>query len=121
MRKSFLNSEACHLPIKCRDIVILEHQDQVIKLTKQIAQVKEAMKEPSCFEGSLNPNRYLKWVQTFAACFEAKGYANEERLIIAIEKLQGLSYSWFRNLKRESALQGRPKMKTLEGLSPLWI
>ena len=39
-----------------RDIVILEFQDQVSRLTKQIAQVKEAMREPHCFENSLDPN-----------------------------------------------------------------
>jgi len=76
-----------------RDIVILELQDQVRRLTKQIDQGKEAMRESPYFEGSLYPNHYLKWVQTLKDYFESEGYSNEESFIIAIEKLQGLTYS----------------------------
>ena len=43
-----------------RDMAFLELQDQVRRLTNQIAQMKEAMKEPPCFGGGLDPNHYLK-------------------------------------------------------------
>jgi len=39
-----------------KDTTILKLQDHVRRLTNQIAQVKEAMREPPCFEGSLNLN-----------------------------------------------------------------
>jgi len=45
-----------------RDIAIFELQDQVRRLTNQITQVKEAMRELPYFKDSLNPNHYLKWV-----------------------------------------------------------
>jgi len=45
------------------------------------------MRKPSCFEGSLNPNHYLKWVQTLEVYFEAKRYFNEKSFIKSIEKL----------------------------------
>jgi len=76
-----------------RDIAILELQDQVRRLTNQIAKVNEAIREPPCFEGSLDPSHYLKWVQTLDAYFESNGYSNKESFIIAIEKLQGLTCS----------------------------
>jgi len=91
-----------------RDIANLELQDQVRRLTNQIAQEKAAIGEPPCFKGSLDPNHYLKCIQTLEDYFEAKGYSNEESFIIAIEKLQGPTYSWFRNLRRERALQSKP-------------
>jgi len=83
------------------EIAILKLQDQLSRLTKPLAQVNEVMREPAYFEGSLDPNRYLKWVQTLENYFEAKGYSTEESFIIAIEKLQGTSHSSFRNLIRE--------------------
>jgi len=76
-----------------RDIAILKLQDQVRGLTNQINQVKEVMREPPCFEGSLDPNHYLKCVQTLEIYFPTKGYPDEESFIIAIEKFQGPTYS----------------------------
>jgi len=67
------------------------------------------MRESPYFEGSLNPNHCLKGVQTLEDYFESKG---QESFIIAIEILQGPTYSWFKNLKREIALQGKPRIKT---------
>jgi len=83
--------------------------------------VKDAMREPSCFEGSLNSNHYLKWVHTLEVYFEAKGYSNEKSFIIAIEKLQNPAYSWLRNLRRESALQGKPRIKTCRRLKSYMV
>ena len=72
-----------------RDIAIPKLQDQVSRLTKQIAQVEEAMREPLYFEASLDPNNNLNWVQTLENYLDSKGYSNEESFIIAIKKLQG--------------------------------
>jgi len=44
-------------------VAMLELQDQLRRFTKQIAQVKKVMRELSYFEGSLDPNHCLKWVQ----------------------------------------------------------
>jgi len=81
-------------------------------LINQIAQVKEAMREPPCFEGSLDPYHYLKWFQTLEVYFEVKRYSNEKSFIIAIEKLKGSAHSGFRNLRRERTLQGKPRITT---------
>ena len=52
------------------DKVILELHDQIMKLRKQMAQVKKSMKEPRCFDGiSLNPTIYLRWAQIPKDCF----------------------------------------------------
>jgi len=49
--------------------------------------VKEATREPSCFEGSLDPNHTLSWVQILEDYFGAKAYSNKESFNIANEKL----------------------------------
>jgi len=43
-------------------MALLELPVQERKLTMHMAQVKKAMKERPYFEGSLDPNNYLKWV-----------------------------------------------------------
>ena len=62
-------------------------QAQVRKISKQIAQKKKAIKEPTCFDSiSLDPTIYLRWVQTLEDCFEAKGCSHEESFLIATQK-----------------------------------
>ena len=52
------------LPHTTEDNVILELQNQVRKLKKQMSQLKKAMKGPLCFDGnSLDPTMYLRWIQ----------------------------------------------------------
>ena len=70
------------------------------------------MRETPCFKVSLDLNHYLKLVQILKNYFESKGYSNEESVIIAITKFQGLTYSWFRKLKRERAPQIKLIIKT---------
>jgi len=61
----FLDPFSLLLHHTMQDIHILELQNQIRKLRKQIAQVKKVIKEHSCFDGnSLDPTMFLKWVQT---------------------------------------------------------
>jgi len=69
------------------DIVILDLQNQVRRLSSQILQVKKAMREPPCIEGSLDPNHYLKWIQVLECYFKAGGCLDEESFVIATKKL----------------------------------
>ena len=80
--------------------------------TKQIAQVKEVMREPSSFEGTLDSNHYLKWVQAFEGYLRVRGCSNEVSFVIAIETLQGVTYYWFICLRRQRALQDKLGIKT---------
>jgi len=92
---------------------IIRLQAQVRKLSKQIAQKKKAVKEHLCLDGiSLDPTIYLRLIQTLEDHFEAKGCSGGESFLITTKKLQGNAYYWFRYLKRERAIQGKPKIKT---------
>jgi len=101
-----------------RGIAILELQDQVRRLTNQIAQVKEAMREPPCSEGSLNPNHYLKWVQTLEVYFEAKGYSNENSFIINSKVLLILGLE---TLGEKELFKVSLELGLAEELSPIWM
>ena len=104
-----------------RDIAIRELQDQVRSLTNQIAQVKEAMGELACFEGQLNSNHYLKWVQTLEVYFEAKGYFNEESFMIATKKLQGPAILGLETLGEKELFNASLESRLGECLSLTWM
>jgi len=65
-KPSFLSFSKPFLPFvshSLEDIAILEFHDQVRKLTKAIAQVKKAIKEPPYFDGiGLDTTIYFKMV-----------------------------------------------------------
>jgi len=84
----------------------------VRRLTKQIAQVKQAMREPPCFEGTLDPSYYLKWVQALEGRLIARGCLNKESFVMAIEKLEVVPYYWFRCLRNKRALQRNRSLKS---------
>ena len=57
------------------DKIILELQDEVRKVRKQMAQLNKAVKEPACYDGtSWDPTIDLRRVQALEDYFEAKGY-----------------------------------------------
>jgi len=49
------------------------------------------MTKPPCFEGSLDPNHYLKWVQDLKDYPRVRGYLDEESFIIVIQKMKGVA------------------------------
>jgi len=70
------------------------------------------MKEPPCFDGIGSDHTICSgWVQTFEDYFDAKGCLGEESFMIAIQKLQGYAQYWFKCLRIERALKGKPRIK----------
>jgi len=67
---------------------------------------------PLNFEGTLNPDVYLEWIQTLERFFEAKGYSNEKSSKISILKLKKYAFLWYENTKRERAREGKPRFNT---------
>jgi len=46
--------------------------------------------DPPYFEGTLNPNVYLEWIQTIERFFEVKGYYDEKSFKVVIFKLKSM-------------------------------
>jgi len=88
----------------------------VKRLTKQLAQVKEAMRELPCFEGSWT-KALLKMGSSLEGYLKAKCCSYEESLTITIDKLRGVFQYWFRCYRDEKALQGKSRFKTWRWLN----
>ena len=74
------------------------------------------MREPPCFEGSLDPNHYLKWVQALEDYLRVNGCSDEDSFMIPAQKLQGFTCYWFKCPRKERALEGKPRIKTWRSL-----
>jgi len=54
--------------------------------------------EPPDFNGNLNPDEYLEWVQAMDQIFEAKGYNDERSFKVASLKLTRYASLRFENV-----------------------
>jgi len=56
--------------------------------------------EPPEFNGNLNADEYLEWVQALDQIFETKAYDDERSFKVASLKLIKYASLWFENLKK---------------------
>jgi len=75
--------------------------------------------EPPEFEGNLNPDAFLEWVQAIERIFEIKEYSDEKSFKVAILKLKRYASLWYENVKRQRAREGKARIKTWSKLKRL--
>jgi len=75
--------------------------------------------EPQEFEGNLNPEAFLEWVQTIERIFEIKEYSDEKSFKVAILKLKKYASLWYENVKKQRAREGKARIKTWSKLKRL--
>ena len=64
------------------------------------------------FEGNLNSDLFIKWMQALEHFFEINEYCDEEAFKVAILKLKRYSSLWCENLKKQRARKGKPQIRT---------
>jgi len=74
---------------------------------------------PPKFEGTLNLNHYLEWIQTLESFFDVKEYLDYKAFKMATFKLKKYALIWYENTKRQRAKEGRPQIKTWSKLRKL--
>ena len=75
--------------------------------------------EPPDFNGNLNPDEFLEWVQAMDRIFEAKCYNDEKSFKVASLKLTRYASLWFENIKKQRAREGKRKINSWEKLKSL--
>jgi len=68
----------------------------------------------SDFEGNLQPDDFLDWLQTVEHVFEYKEVPEEKKVKIVAAKLKKHASIWWENLKRKRKCEGKSKIKTWE-------
>ena len=84
-----------------------------------IDEFRDIKVEPPEFNGALNPDEYLEWVQALDRIFEAKGYNDERSFKVASLKLTRYASLWFENIKKQRAREGKRKINSWEKLKTL--
>ena len=75
--------------------------------------------DPLEFEGNLNPDLFIEWIQTLERFFEVKEYSNEKPFKVAILKLKKYASLWYENVKKQRGREGKPWIKTWSKLKRL--
>jgi len=66
----------------------------------------------SDFEGNLQPDDFLDWLETVECVFEYKKVLEEQKVKIVAVKLKKHASIWWKNLKRKRKCEGKSKIKT---------
>jgi len=64
------------------------------------------------FDGMLQPDEFVDWLQTVERVFEYKEVPEEQKVKIVAAKLKKHASIWWENLKRKHKCEGRSKVKT---------
>lgn len=75
--------------------------------------------EPPEFDGSLNPEDYLEWVQSIKRVFEAKGYSDEKSFKVAVLKLKKYASLWYEHMKHQRMQEGKRSIRSWAKLQKL--
>ena len=75
--------------------------------------------DPHEFEGSLHPNLYLEWMQSFERFLDIKEYSKEKAFKVVVLKLKKYASVWYENTKRLRTKDGKSQIKTWSKLKRL--
>lgn len=64
------------------------------------------------FEGKLQPNEFVDWLQTVERVFEYKEVLEEQKVKTVAVKLKKHASVWWESLKRKREREGKRKIKT---------
>ena len=66
------------------------------------------------FEGKLQPDEFVDWLQTVERVFDFKDIPDEQKVKLVAIKLKKHASIWWENLKKKRAREGKSKIKTWE-------
>jgi len=75
--------------------------------------------DPPEFEGNLNRDLFIEWIQALEHFFEIKVYSDERAFKVASLKLKKYASLWYENVKNQRAKEGKPRIQTWSKLKNL--
>ena len=64
------------------------------------------------FEGQLDPDDFLEWMQTVERIFEYKDVPDGQKVTIVALKLRKYASLWWENMAKKRAKRGKPKIRS---------
>jgi len=77
--------------------------------------------DASKFNGSLNLDSYLKWVQSIKRFFHVKEYSDEKAFKVVVHKLERYPLFWYGSTKKQRVGDGKCKIRRGLSLRDSWI
>ena len=74
--------------------------------------LRDLKAKDSKFDGNLNPENYLGWIQAIERMFGLKEYNDEKSSKFSILKLKGYTSLWYEHLKNSRLEKPKSKIKT---------
>ena len=71
------------------------------------------------FEGNLNSDLFVEWMQALERFFKIKEYSDEEAFNVVVLKLKNYASLWYENVKKQRAREGKPRIRTLSKVKKL--
>ena len=68
--------------------------------------------EISEFEGHLDPDEFLEWLQTVERVFEYKNVPQDKKVKLVALKLRKYASLWWENVVKKRAKRGKPKIRS---------
>ena len=68
--------------------------------------------DPAKFEGNLNPNLFIEWIQALERFFEIKEYYDEKAFKVTVLKLKNYSSLGHESIRRQRAMEGKLQIIT---------
>jgi len=71
------------------------------------------------FEGNLNPDLFIEWIQAIERFFEIKEFSDEKAFKVAVLKLKSYASLWYENLKKQRSREGKSRIRSWSKLKKL--
>ena len=68
------------------------------------------------FDGNLDPNGLIDWLNEIERVFEFKGYSDEKKCKIAILKFKGYASLWWENVRKKREREGKARVRSWDKL-----
>ena len=91
-------------------IVATFHQPTIVNLRHIVCNSDIKVDIPN-FEGKLQPDEFVEWLQTVERVFEYKEVPEDQKVKIVAIKLKKHASMWWENLKRKHEREGKSKIR----------
>jgi len=75
--------------------------------------------DPLEFEGNLNPDLLIEWLQAVERFFKIKEYSDEKPFKVVVLKLKKYASLWYENLKKQRTRESKPQIRNWSKLKKL--
>ena len=86
---------------------------------QQVDDLRDMKFDPPEFEGNLNPDLFIEWIQELEIFFEVREYSDEKAFKVDVLKVEKCGSLWYENVKKDRAREGKARIRTWSKLKKI--